>query len=454
MSGDLKATYSIERYRPLGLIANPFALAEGEDEMNPNSLEIGAEGNELLGVVLDSSKQERAKPIVVEKAEGPSYMAARAIARVQRSLATDDAVDGLYAYIQLYMMRLGRIRATLGTLGERLAFRDFAKTLETYLGTVLAEPDEALASYQVLGTETLEAFAARFAENPAEATEALFGPFAIEKRPELAQVTDLRLTNLEPDVDEDDAAPEIDAGVGDAPGTDVVLAEEADAHESEDSDQELVDYIVEYTQVHLSPVIARGFRVVKERGLAAMATEFKVTKAPRKTLKALVKLARLRFSKVIFIFDGFEGWGQAPDELRSQVAAALAEMRWMLETDGLFVLMLEEGLVPEIEEQYASARRVEWDFPGLEMVMQAPDSLIPELVNHWLAAATVIGETPMTLEDPTLSKLAEAANGDLNLFSAKAYAAIEDAAERGATSLDDAALAAGLAMELPEAQLQ
>jgi len=167
-----------------------------------------------------------------------------------------------------------------------------------------------------------------------------------------------------------------------------------------------------------------------------------------------VRFARLRFSKVVFIFDGFEGWGQAPDELRSQVAAALAEMRWMLETDGLFVLMLEEGMVPEIEEQYASGRRVEWDFGGLQMIRQAPDSLIPELVNNWLSSATIVGETPMTLDDPTLSQLAEAADGDVNLFSAKAYAAIEDAAERGATSLDDAALAAGMAMGLPEAQLQ
>jgi len=187
--------------------------------MNPSSLEIGAEGNKLLGVMLDSAKQERAKPIVVEKAEGPSYLAARAIGRVQRSLATDDAVDVLYAYVQLYMMRLGRIRATLGTLGERLAFRDFGKTLEAWIGEVLAEPDATLASYQVLGAEALEAFAARFAENPELATETLFGPFSIEKRPELAQVADMRLTDLELDVDENDAVPEVDAGLGDAPGS-------------------------------------------------------------------------------------------------------------------------------------------------------------------------------------------------------------------------------------------
>ena len=48
----------------------------------------------------------------------------------------------------------------------------------------------------------------------------------------------------------------------------------------------VLDYLIEYTRAHLSPVIARGLRMYRERGLSALAEELKITKAPRKTLAA------------------------------------------------------------------------------------------------------------------------------------------------------------------------
>lgn len=452
MTVDPESLYNAARYRPLGLITNPFAQSETTTSNVATDLEIASESNALLRAIAESSAEEKAKPILVMKTELPSFYATRAVGRMQRSLAIDDSLDLLHSYIQLYMMRVGRIRATLGVVGERLAFRSFDKTLELYLEGLLGEPDESLISYQVLGAERLSAFVERFDADKAAATEGLFGPFVVERRPELAEVADLRLTNLELDVDESQTPAELDSTVGDAPGTDVVLAEEADATEIDDTDQALVDYIVEYTKVHLSPVIARALRVCRERGLAAMATEFKVTKAPRKTLQALVKLASVRFTKVIFMFDGFEGWAQAPDELRTQIAASLAELRWMFESDGMLVLILEEGVVPELEEQYGSSRRVDWAFPGLATIEQAPDSLNATVVDRWIANATLSGFEPMTLGDPVLTGLAEASDGSMALFVAKASAAIEDAAERGSDKLDEAALAAGLAAELAVAE--
>ena len=57
------------------------------------------------------------------------------------------------------MMRKGRVRSTFGVVGERIAFRSFECTLAAYIATVLAEPDDQLASYQVLGPEGLAEFA-------------------------------------------------------------------------------------------------------------------------------------------------------------------------------------------------------------------------------------------------------------------------------------------------------
>ena len=98
----------------------------------------------------------------------------------------------LHAYVLMFMMRLGRVRATLQIVAERLAFRDFDTTLGLYVGKVLAEPDESLVAYQVLGAEALAAYQARFAEDPAAAVADVFGIAKVERRPELAEVADTR----------------------------------------------------------------------------------------------------------------------------------------------------------------------------------------------------------------------------------------------------------------------
>ena len=43
----------------------------------------------------------------------------------------------LHAYVQLFMMRLGRVRSIISILAERLAFHEFDKTLECYVAQVL-----------------------------------------------------------------------------------------------------------------------------------------------------------------------------------------------------------------------------------------------------------------------------------------------------------------------------
>ena len=384
--------------------------------------------------MLDASAgEDKAKPIVVTKSElMPPYYPNRAISRVEHSLATDEGLEVLHAYILMFMMRLGRVRATLQIVAERLAFRDFDTTLGLYVGKVLAEPDESLVSYQVLGAEALAAYQARYAEDAAAAVADVFGIAKIERRPELAEVADTRPSDLVSDVEEDDSAPEIDGSIADAPGTEVIIADELSPEE--DADRAILDYLVEYTNVHLSPVIARGLRVYHDRGLVALTAELTITKAPRKTLAALVRFARVRFRKIVLIYDGFDNWAATPADIRSQIAGTLSELRWMLEDDACVVLLLERGGVPELEEQFGSGKVLAWDFPGVLPLEEAPDAIDIEMLDRWLAAAAAPGASPITVGDPVLSALLARAEGSLKAFSLAAGIAIENAADRGVSS--------------------
>lgn len=439
------------RYRPLGLMENPF---KGDSESGEYVLDsaVAEEGNKLLNAIGMAASQERSKPIVVTKHEMPSAYPLRAIAGVEHELVNDEEINILHAYIQFFMLHTGRVRSTLHILGERLAFRSFDKTLIAWVEQVLSDRDESLISFDVLGAEALDAFAERFREDPAAAIESIFGPPEIERRPELAEVSDLRLTRLETDVDEDQQnPPELDASVPDAPGTAVVMAEEADAIAEENVDEAILDYIVDYTKARISPVVARALRVYRERGLAAMATEFRVTKAPRKTLAALAKFARVRFRKVVLIYDGFDSWNSAPPELRRDITTSLSEIRWLLDSDAMMVMMLEKDGVDELEEAFSGGTHIDWTFDSVRKVFDRPDVLDLEMVDSWLSAAAVVGSEPITTTNTILVEIAAAANGSMNAFVIKAHAAIESAADRGVGELDDEALAAGLAAGSEEA---
>ncbi len=126
MNPDMKSKFEIDRYRPLGLVANPFTLSDAVSEFDPIDPEVASQSNVLLSMLDASAGEDKAKPIVVTKSElMPPYYPNRAISRVEHSLATDEGLEVLHAYILMFMMRLGRVRATLQIVAERLAFRDF-----------------------------------------------------------------------------------------------------------------------------------------------------------------------------------------------------------------------------------------------------------------------------------------------------------------------------------------
>ena len=281
---------------------------------------------------------------------------------------------------------------------------------------------------------------------------------------ELTDVVDLRPVDLESEViDEASDGEEIELdfqearGVNDdalqdaepqhqlADGEPAEVAALDEAAEKAAFDDAVFEYVFEYTREHLSPVVARALRAYRVRGVAVAATEFTITKAPRKTLAAILKFARCRYRHVVVLFDNFDAWPLADMDLRSKVVGSLSELRSLMGDDLEMVFLVEKDLAPELEEQFGYALRVPWDFGNLDTYFENPQALDPVVIDSWLASASIQGATPITSEDPVVASLLAAADGNLTRFATMAAAAVDDAAARSANALDGQAQAAALA---------
>ncbi len=94
------------------------------------------------------------------------------MAHAEASLATDDTLNVLYAYVMLFMLKIGVTRATLGVIAERLSFRDFDRTLALYVDEDPQRARRETHVVQVLGPEKLAEFAEEFRADP----EAVIAP--------------------------------------------------------------------------------------------------------------------------------------------------------------------------------------------------------------------------------------------------------------------------------------
>lgn len=443
-----------DRYRPLGLIANPFVV-EGERDTPALRLAIAAEANRLRVAIDQVTHAGATDSILLEKSnEFPEYYCLRAIATAERDLGLDEGMNVLHAYIPFFTMRLGRVRATLLSLGERLAYRSFDLTLAAYLERVLAAPDVTLATYPAASEAGLDELLPELSADPRTVVASIFGEMVDERRPEMAGTPDTRVNRLPADVDETAGVPELDDTVGTAPVEPTIFdAEvlerlaaakrldgtpgETQAADQTGSGSPLSDYFIEYTRVHLSPVIARALDVYRLRGLDAMAYEFRVTKAPRKTLLALARFARARFSNIALIWDGFESWPAVPTDLRTSIVDTLAEMAESLRGQATVIIALEPGQAPEIEEAFSAGRRVSWSFPHLRELSAPQVRLEQEYVAAWIEAASVDSAAEGVL--PALAPVFAFAGDDIALFTGVAAVAVEKAADEGRViRVDDA----------------
>ena len=428
------STNQLSRYAPLGLIANPFLGIDVSPTL-AEACEVTSESNGLLQAIVRAASQDAPKPIWVTKDNLiPNSFALAAESRVEQTMASDESADLLHAYIPLFGMRSGAARSAVNLLSERLVFRDLEHTLVMYLERLLAEPDAGLASYQVVGPEALEAFGVAFAKDARAAVQTVFGAPENERQADIGEMADFRQTQFEGDEETptDDAA-EIDETVGDAPGTHLVDRndEVIDGYNPAD----IADYIIDYTRERFSPVIGRALRVYRDRGAIATAAEFNITKAPRKTLAAVVKFARVRYRKVVIMWDGFDNWLNIDADLRSKIVGMLSELRWTLANDAVLVFLVGEGTAPELEESFSSGDSLRWDFAGFSELVEEPDALKPKLVDSWLAHAAVPDGPALTFDSPVLAPIIEASGGSFDRFIRIAAEAIEDAADNNASAI-------------------
>jgi hypothetical protein len=450
-------------YRPLGLIGNPFVLSDPGAEPFVE-LETRAQTHRLLAAIDQQADATRPKVIWVEKAELPPSYSLQAVAAVEHAIVQDPSLNLVHAYIQLAMMRMGRVRAILQMVSERVAFGRLDKTISAWTERVLDEPDTTLETYEALGSDRLGQFAQEFAEDPLAATHEVFGLPVMERHMELTDVVDLRPVDLESEeIDETSDGVEITDDFKEARGvSDGAIEEWQQKHALPDAEAEpepevldeaaqraalddaVFEYVFEYTRVHLSPVIARALRAYRVRGVAVAATEFTITKAPRKTLGAILAFARCRFRHVVALFDNFDAWPLADADLRSKIVGSLSEVRSLLGDDLEMVFLVDKDIAPELEEQFGHGVRVVWDFGNLDSYFEDPQGLQLQWVDSWLASAALPEAEPLTVGDPVLASLLGRADGDLPRFAEMAAAAVDDAAARGATSLDDQAEQAGL----------
>jgi len=408
-------------YSSIGLIANPFfTTRRREGESVGVGLAIQAAANSLVAALEVSAQSGSARPIWIEKSRliPDSYHLA-AVAQAEKRLINDEVLGIVHGYIQLYMLKLGRIRSALQIFSERLAMRGFDKTLAAWVEEILAAPDA-----EIDGFDAAEPFLAEFGDafhaDPVAALADVFGECVTERDLKAMEIADVRTVVQSQDIeDEVDDTPEDEGEQG--------LPPMVDSAEATGREAALIDYIVEYTRVHLSRVIGRAIRVYGIRGTAALASEFTITRAPRKTFKSLCVLATKRFNRVALIYDGFTNWHTVPEDLRDRFVTSLTELRLAMKHSGNLVFIAATDEIVEVEEQFRSDNAIVWSFPSLAVLEADPDALDTEVIRAWIESAAL---EPGVAEKllPELQDSFSKANGSLEAFVPLAIAAIDEAA--------------------------
>jgi hypothetical protein len=428
LSSDRDATSGRASEQPCGLLLNPFRSFAPDAGDEPLGIELvtHAAASALLVAVSGVVSEGSHKPVWVEKdLTVPGYYHLRAVGEVLALTGPDGSLGLLGAYVPLVFMKMGRVRAAVSTLAERLTGPSLPRTLGAYAAEALAEPDESLPEYAALSEGDVAGTAARFAADPSAVADEVFGPWVGERDGAedlemLMRESTARMTVLETDpeaAEESDGTEaesvtldDVGAGGAPMPSYDEQL-EEADTapaaqlHEHSYSD-DVAAYVIAHMRAHLSPVLARGIAEYRRQGSSAAAQELKITKAPRKTLSALARFATYGFDGVLLMFDQFGDWDRIGQDMRLAIASSLMEMRWALEGSGVVAILSSGGGTPELEEQFAMATRVDWDMTGLSALEGADPSPSDIPLAEWLEAAS-LGEPSFSAADPVFSLIAE-----------------------------------------------
>ncbi len=424
--------------------------------------EVGAEANRLLGAHHGGARARRSRPIWVELRAGfRRYVRARGrgegrVRARQRRLAQHAP-----------RVRIARARRESESSARSSAFSPSGWSSSTstrpcgaYVEQVLAEPDTDLASYQLLGPERLQEFAAhlrggsrRRRSKRSSATKTIERQRGTRRA---AGRSDRSTPSSSPTLRTKRRnwttpsawRPASDAGRAlETKPTWPTRPRQVKPRSTRRPQALVLDYVIEYAQVHVSPVIARALRVYRERGQVAAAAEFKVTKAPRKTLGALVRSLAHSYDDVVVILGEFEYWnGRArgdPAQYRRRAvgAALLARSR-------------RATCLHRRSRAGARARGVvrlqhplEWRFDAATRDAERLYGAVDEsIVDSWLAGCSARrARSRMTVAGTALATLVERSDGTFNTFIPLARGGRRGCRRaRGASTIDDEAVSAAL----------
>jgi hypothetical protein len=420
-------------YRALGLMANPFRSMSWHPAKDSRVEIITHTSAVAAAAAFDRSLASGAsEPVWVSTDPNMVAMYRRlAVSETLYALTNDDAFDVLVANVPFPMLSVGRIRSALNLIAERMAGGSFGRTLGAYVAHAFNDFDGSLAEAAGLTADEVDDLRAKFDADSEAAAAAIFGACVAERdeEPDVAAMmleTGKRQGKLELDPDESDEGAETDlmteleAGPG-------VLPEPQAVDESLALPQRVRDYVYAHIRAHVSPVLARGLRAYVAVGTDRLAQELKITKAPRKTLRAICEFGSFRYRGFVILYDDFDSWYALAGDIRARVNASMTELRWLLKPLGVLAFVAGEGEAPELEEQFAGARRLEWKMlPLLEALRAEPldESVVRGLIERCAAGG---GPNPAFVDG--ILALVGGSDGEPERFAEAAGAAIDEQAK-------------------------
>ncbi len=443
---DTTVTPGTTDYTSLGLVANPFPPVDpcGAD---PGWMRLvtRAAANRLLSATLRARR--RSGPVLVTMVdEVPEYY--YRVAQNDFLARTAEPGLGIMALsIPLEMMKLGRIRATLAELAELIAAVDLPLTLAEWFGAQLQTPDTELPEYAHVTPEELAEAAHSFADDPHAAVDRYLEvgsePVSVAELDAVVHEAYLRQVAQQVDPEKGEESPDSAEPVARG-AADEAATEGEDAEPVRPRDALMRDYLFALARTRLSPVISRALEGFGAYGESLTAQELKVTKAPRKTLGAVLRLMNARWDNITIIYDNFDAWPLLDQQTKMDVLASLTELRWIIAEGGVMVVAVFKGRTVELEEQFAAAEQVDWSMPELTPLYGGATAFDAGWVQSWLDSASIEGPSRFRADGPELAPLVAASGADLVTFSAMAEAAFRHAAERSVDHLDPEAVASGI----------
>lgn len=455
---DTNEAIDSQSYSALGFVDDPFVAPAAEVSDSEWVRVVGqAAANRLLSACHRARK--RSVPVLVTMSEDiPEYYYRVAQNNLLARTAAEPELGIMALNIPLEMMRLGRIRGTLAELAELVVAVDMPLTLGAWYSRALEQIDSDLPESALVTSEEVAEARELFSSDPHAAVERYFSfdaqPMSDADMDVVVHEAYLRQVAQPVEVSTEDEGAEVVAFDPDGSGpvsASVPLIEEPD--EETDPDASMREYLLAVAQGHLSPVLSRAFASLGRFGEALAAQELKITKAPRKTLAALLRFMSARWPSIVVIFDSFDAWPMLDQKVKVDVLASLTELRYIIGETGVMVVGVIDGVAPEISEQFAAAEQVDWMLPEIHALSRGDRTLDLAVVQSWLDAAAIDGMSSLKADGPELAPIVDAANGDVMAFVTMARAALADAASRGVDALDGEAVAAGLGARVGEASV-